>query len=327
MVSKSDFIIREICPGCNSQNCQTIYSCGFLQDPVKEYLENYYLQHGEIEFDYLKEADYVLEECKDCGLIYQKQILNDNIMTKLYEEWIDPKKNYELHDRVDNLDYYSAYANEIMMIIAYFDRIPSQLRLLDYGMGWGKWARLAKAFGCESYGTEIAESKIDHANQCGIKVIDLNAKYYDYFDFINVDQVLEHVGTPLETIVYLKKFLKPNGIMKISVPDGWDIKKRLAVMDWKANRGTEYSLNKISPLEHVNCFNHSALIKMTHKAGYNLVEIPMKLKLLYCFYDLFTNFEFSKQNILKYRYRYYSFTRGTFLFLSQEREELLKCRI
>jgi SAM-dependent methyltransferase len=313
-MDKFDFIIRERCPVCNSADSKTLYFCEYEKSPVKEYLVKYYQPHGEIEFEYLRGASYILEECRDCGLIFQKQVPNDALSIKLYEEWIIPSKNLDYHETVDDLPYYSAFANELMMIIASFKKVPSQLRLLDFGMGWGKWARMATAFGCDCYGTEISRSRIDYAKLYGIKVIDLSAEYFGFFDFINVDQVLEHVREPREIIASFKKFLKSGGLLRISVPDGWDIKKRLAIMDWNAQRWTSNSLHKVSPLEHINCFNNSVLMEMASRAGYEFIDMPKKLKLLSCAYDLPYGFSLSRKDILKYRYRYYSFTRGTNLF-------------
>ena len=47
------------------------------------------------------------------------------------------------------------------------------------------------------------------------------------FDFINTEQVFEHISEPLETLKELKTLLKPGGIIKISVPTADDINRRL----------------------------------------------------------------------------------------------------
>lgn len=62
------------------------------------------------------------------------------------------------------------------------------------------------------------------------------------FDFINTEQVFEHIPKPLETLRYLKKALKTNGVLKISVPTANDIEQRLEIMDWKIpKRGSRKS--------------------------------------------------------------------------------------
>lgn len=148
-------------------------------------------------------------------------------------------------------------------------------------MGWGKWALMVKAFGCESYGTELSEERIKYATSNGIKVLAWDEIPKHSFDFINTEQVFEHISNPLDTFIYLKDALKSNGILKISVPTANDIKKRLKIMDWKAPKGTRNSLNPVAPLEHINYFRRNSLIKMANLAGMEEVVIPMRTQYLY----------------------------------------------
>ena len=65
--------------------------------------------------------------------------------------------------------YVTDYAQEVMMIIAYFDTMPCNLKLLDFGMGRGTWCQVAKSLGCDIYGFEIAKSEIRYAESHGIQ--------------------------------------------------------------------------------------------------------------------------------------------------------------
>jgi hypothetical protein len=89
------FVVRKACPACGSREHKTIYSCGFQQAPVRPYLESYY--GSRVEFEYLNGATFILDECNNCGLIYQREIPDDFLMKKLYEDWIPgPKIGSEL---------------------------------------------------------------------------------------------------------------------------------------------------------------------------------------------------------------------------------------
>ncbi len=50
----------------------------------------------------LKGSSYILNECFECGLTYQKQIPNDLLMKKIYNEWIIPKLS--LNRRIHNCE-------------------------------------------------------------------------------------------------------------------------------------------------------------------------------------------------------------------------------
>jgi len=257
---------RKNCPACASDKFRTIYKSPYDGGPVKDYLVDFYSPHGMIEFDYLDGASYVLCECDLCGLIFQRDIPNNILMERLYNYWIDPQKVFMQHQKQDDLGYYSCYAQEIMQIIAYFETMPSSLCFFDFGMGWGKWAQMAKAFGCDSYGTEFSLDRIEYGKSNGIKIIKWEEIPQHRFDFINTEQVFEHIPEPLQTLRHLKTALKPHGLLKISVPSSNDIERRLKIMDWKAPKGSRNSLNSVAPLEHINCFRRESIAKMASEA-------------------------------------------------------------
>ncbi len=275
------FSYRDKCPSCNSGHLKELYKKPYDKPPISEYLESFYSPQGGVEFKYLENATFNLCECKECGLIFQKEIPNDFLMEVLYEKWLDPKKAFQQHKKSYSLGLYTYYAQEISTIIAHLHKEPSKLSFFDFGMGWGKWALMAKGFGCKSYGTELSEERIKCATSNGINVISWDEIPKHSFDFINTEQVFEHIPNPLDTLIHLKDALKPEGMLKISVPTANDITRRLKLMDWTARKGTRNSLNPVAPLEHINYFRRSSLIKMAALAGMEEVVIPMTTQYIY----------------------------------------------
>lgn len=269
------FIERKKCPACTSTDFKTIYESAFDKDPVKKYLNDFYSVQGKVEHQYLTGATYVLCECKQCGLIFQRDIPNDELMDRLYEHWMDPKKVFELNKKEEDLAYYARYAQEVMQIFSFLNKQPSDLKILDFGMGWAKWCFMVKAFGADAYGMELSKERIEYAKANGIKVIHWDEVPGKQFDMINTEQVFEHIPEPLETLKHLSKGLKAGGIIKISVPTANDIERRLKVMDWSAQKGSANSLNAVSPLEHINYYRRSTFTEMAAKAGLEEVQIPI----------------------------------------------------
>jgi 2-polyprenyl-3-methyl-5-hydroxy-6-metoxy-1,4-benzoquinol methylase len=294
------FISRERCPSCDSPQFKSIYQTPYDEPPVRNYLEEFYSRQGGVEFEYLDGTTYELCECSSCGLIFQRDIPNNALMERLYEVWIDPRKVFEQHLKEDGLAHYSHHAQEIMQIVAWFDVAPSTLRFLDFGMGWGEWALMAKAFGCDAYGAELSRERIRHATSIGVKVVSWDEISRHRFDFINTEQVFEHIPEPLQTLHHLKKSLKPGGLIKISVPTANDIARRLRIMDWRAGKGTKNSLNPVAPLEHINFYRRKSLIRMASAAG--LEEVLMPLKLYYRYLSAWRGINIAK-NLLRPIYR------------------------
>ena len=268
------FIERSKCPCCESSKYTILCRASYTEVPLRDYLVSFYSSQGAIDLEYLEEQDYVLVECLECALIYQQEIPGEFLLHKLYEEWIDPQKVFELVEKRRTIGYFVGLIAEVISVMRQFDHPPMQLQFLDFGMGWGHWCRTAQAFGCTVYGTELSVARIEYAKQAGVRIIDYEEISKQKFDFINTEQVFEHLSEPRETLAYLKQSLKADGILKISVPNGEDIKQRLKKWDWYAPKYSAWSLNPVAPLEHINCFNRDSLIYLARECGLTPIEVP-----------------------------------------------------
>lgn len=276
-MNESYFVKRDNCPVCGSKKSKTLYSYEFSKPPINDFLQSFY--SGRVEFNYLANARFELQECADCNAIWQKDIPNSFLMKKLYEEWINPKESLNMRQERDDVYHLAGYAQEILCVILHFKIHVSRISVFDFGMGWGKWCQMAKAFGCNVYGTELSEAKIEYAQKNGINVITWDEIPEYKFDFVNTEQVFEHIPNPLDTLKYLRDSLKPTGLIKISVPNGKNIKKKLKIGDWMAPKGSKNSLNSVSPLEHINCYTRTSVIKMAELAGLVRVRLPLYLQI------------------------------------------------
>lgn len=302
-MTNPSFVERLACPICSSENFEELFSSSFLEPPISDYLSTFYGPQGGIELDYLQDANYILQECLRCGLIYQRDVLNDNMMYKLYEEWIDPEIVLNSIERNRNRNYYIRISREIETIIRHFQRNPSTLQLLDFGMGWGVWSRIANAYGCNTFGFEISPTRIEYAKERGTPILTWADISLHKYDFINAEQVFEHIPEPFETFVHLSNSLTDHGVIKIGVPNGWGIKRKLICADWNAPKGSKKSLNPVAPLEHINCFTASTLIEMAQEAGFEPLKLPAISDSLIHILDI------TMRDILRSLYRiYFRFT-------------------
>lgn len=276
-----NFYLRNSCPVCGSASPERIYERPYSFPPIKDYLDSFYREHGAVNHEILKTINYTLFECTACSLIYQRAVPTGEMMSWLYEGLIDPEVALTQHKNEEDLAGSANCATEIMQLIDFFSTSPSALKLFDFGMGWGRWALMAKAFGCDAYGFEVSDKRIEHARLNGIKVIAWDDIPGHRFDFINTEQVLEHVPDPMEVVLHLKSALKPGGILKISVPTAHDIKRRLKIMDWSAKKFEKNSLNPVSPLEHVNYFSRNSIAWMGKKAGLSEIHVPLSIQYKY----------------------------------------------
>lgn len=264
------FVTRSACPACGGGDFAPFYELPAESAVLSTYLHNFYKDQGCIDLDLLTGWDYVLAECRSCSLVFQQTILNDYGMYVLYEMWLDPAITFD-ESRRHNADYYLNHVEEIRQVIAYFGRKPHDLNVMDFGMGWAEWCKVASALGCRVTGAELSGARIQNAKVNNIPVVDIDTLQREEFDFINTEQVFEHLPTPLETLKRLVAITKPGGIIKISVPDCDRVHEVLAINDWTALKGTANSLNMVAPLEHINGFRFKSLERMASLAGLSLV--------------------------------------------------------
>jgi len=246
---KKYIVTRERCPACESARSETLYRASYTESPIRDYLAAFYTTTGKgVEFEYLDGNEYILEACQDCGLIYQKQVLSALLTRKLYEQWLDPRLVEDGERRERKARYFLWCAAETTRIIEYLKKQPSGLKFLDFGMGRGNWCLIARGFGCDVYAMEISHAWLDRADALGVKLQNWEDLAHHKFDFINAEQVFEHLADPLETLGHLRQALSADGIIRIGVPGCRDFKRKLQKPDWFIADGSPGSLNDLAPL-------------------------------------------------------------------------------
>jgi len=260
--------LRSQCPSCETTPFEVIGREPFSAGAVRSYLEQYY--EGRADVASLGNFDYEVVRCVRCGLAYQRAVPTDELATRIYEEWILPTEKDRLH-RERELNDYRYMAEQVQFIVLHFGLKPSQLRVLDFGMGWAEWASMARAFGCEVAGSELSLHRVQHARSIGIEVLDWAEIPKRKFHFINTEQVFEHLLDPLLVLRHLKSALEANGILRISVPDSRTTLRHYA-RHKRFSSLTATDLVPVAPLEHVNCFESRSLIAFAQQAGLRLIR-------------------------------------------------------
>ena len=255
-----------------SKNIKEIHSVAYKDYPLKKYLLEYYQINEEDIRNYFRDARYTILYCDSCGLYFQKEIPPNRIIELLYEKWINPDFVYKNLVSKRAFSYYENLLAEIIYIIRFTKKQPNEIYLLDIGMGWGEWCLMAKALGCNVFGTELSKTRIQYAKKNGITILELGdiAKYK--FDVINAEQVFEHLPYPLEYLTELSKSMNQDSILKINVPKDNKIRYKLKRMVNEPMKQSKYQIKFIAPLEHLNGFNYNSLVTMGKLAGLSPIK-------------------------------------------------------
>lgn len=259
------FLERPKCPVCSAGRTRELFVADLATGEVGDYLARVYGRHHA---DELRGHTFRLDECTECSTVFQHYVGDAAFLGALYDDWLNTPENRALAEATPHdASGASRDANELIWASRTLQKPLPDLRTLDYGMGWGSWARIAKALGCASHGFDLSRQRMAAAEAHGVRVVDEHHLPAGYFDFINTEQVFEHVPEPLELARRLSAALAPGGILKVSVPNGSDIRTRLAAPDWRCPDDSPRSLNAVAPLEHVNCFSKRAIATMGTAVG------------------------------------------------------------
>jgi SAM-dependent methyltransferase len=260
------FVELEACPVCGSRQIESLCRLSYTDSPVREYMLHHY---PKLEFSYFDGANFGLGECQACGFIFQVELPTAELLEKFYSyEWIasslPPRRTYPRE--------FLYIAEQIATMLKTLGRPGSETRFLDYGMGDGEWCLMAKAFGCDVYGTDVSGHSEANAERLGITFVKPEELSGQHFDLINLNHVLEHIPNPVDKLRELKPLLAEAGLLRIASPTCHDVRARLRRPDAWAEVANS-PIAPVTPVAHINLFNFDVLALMAERVGLRVLDV------------------------------------------------------
>jgi ubiquinone/menaquinone biosynthesis C-methylase UbiE len=151
---------------------------------------------------------------------------------------------------------------------------PSKGRALDVGCGDGNLLLLLENLGWDIYGVDISQAAIEIAKKKLTKKNVFVGKLTEcrfpssYFDAISMRHVLEHLQNPLDTLREIRRVIKKDGILGISVPNIDSIYFRIFKGDWF----------HLDLQRHLYQFSLKTLTDMLNRAGFRVIKRSVSLE-------------------------------------------------
>ena len=196
------------CPVCNS-----------LPILIGERYDDRYGYHGA----------FPLLKCQNCGHAFLQGEFSPELLRDLYSNYY-PRSTFDLEsyrpfqEREGFKDWLDGEKSST------YRWVPRDVRVLDIGCGFGESLGYHQARGCDVYGVEADENIRRVAVKFGYKVhvglFDASVYEPGFFDYVTMNQVIEHVTDPLSTMRGVARILKPGGTAILSTPNasGWGAK-------------------------------------------------------------------------------------------------------
>jgi len=160
-------------------------------------------------------ADYDLVECSNCGLIYFEPMPTVSELSTFYS---GSYYNFEK----------SREEGKGMAFAQHLKRLKTNGKFLDVGCATGFFINgIKKHSDWEVYGTDFGKSAVQFArDKLGLNVVEgdlADAQFPNaFFDYVHVNNVLEHVLNPVSLLRECRRIIKPNGVFFLSVPNGFN---------------------------------------------------------------------------------------------------------
>lgn len=234
--------------------------------------------NGKKSIFFLEKETFQYRTCTKCKTFYMSPRPNKKLLETFYNHSLNIKfwndYMFPLTDKIRSKKIFKPRVKKIIEISKNFKiKNPS---ILDVGSGFGTFCKESKKTNFFSRVTAIEASKAgaENCKKNGIEVfhgmIENISELKKKYDIVTSFEVIEHLHSIKDYIKKIKKFVKPNGILILTCPngDGFDVRfllKNSATIDH----------------EHLNYFNPNSIILALKKLKLEVKEIftPGKLDL------------------------------------------------
>jgi len=213
------------------------------------------------------ESRYPIGRCGACGFVYAAFLPDAAFLALLYEKVIRHE------DNVAHNEAHASYARRMSYVAALLALAPSgrRLRALDFGCGIGTTLRLLRAADVQGVGYDFSAVRSKHVASADLYVVADEAALARAgpFDLLVCDNVIEHLGNPLETLRMLASLATHGALLYVSVPNSDAAYISTQVRCLREGTPVDMSFN---PWEHLNYFDTDHLDQLLGRAGF--VPIP-----------------------------------------------------
>jgi len=205
-------------------------------------------------------------QCRACRLVYVSP--RANTFEKGYED-SESAVGYFVEKEVRDFHPRGPY-HRIATKIA---RLRPRASVLDVGAGTGTFLEVLERHGLEGTGVEISRACVRYGVAVrGRRLFQGSIERTQdllpsSFDVATVIQTLEHVGDPVGTLRAVRRYLKPDGLLYVDVPNYDFVLSRI-------ERILRSNLTKHwDPTAHLYYFTARTLALIAEAAGYRLVDV------------------------------------------------------
>lgn len=282
------------CPACGDKDILEVVTLN--EGNKARYLEYSKEKYANFLDSWIEQLDITIDTCSVCGHHWYREQPDNAMLSEMYAKGrpLLPQNNISIRAATPAMLWEMGRLKSVLNIMT-----PS---LLDYGSGFGRWARAAIAVGFKVTAYEPSEERGLEKDDINFTLVhDIKLLKNSNYDAINLEQVLEHVLQPIELLKELHGYCSTNTLLRITVPNVLRCPEGSEIWsEWPYN-GTR--VHTMAPFEHLQGFTPKSLQTVAIRAGF----IPAS--------DLRVWFKYPKEMIRSYVGKLFPKLGQTFLLL------------
>lgn len=167
-------------------------------------------------------------QCNKCKLVFANPMADSQELANYYTNYYEKEHYAAFNYKNLILNHYHRIAGlkeaQIKKEAKFLKKLGEKTKFLDVGCGLGLGLAYANGLNCELYATELDTGALEFVKMhFDVKTFQgdiWEAKFPEnYFDFIHISHVIEHVLDPKAYISEMKRILKPGGHLAIGTPN------------------------------------------------------------------------------------------------------------
>lgn len=249
------------CPACGSTRVEPVVEMN--ADSAQRFLEFSKIKYDGLMDSWLNRMSVAIDRCPECGHHWYRDQPALEALSEMYSRG---------RSLLPSVGGPSRSPTTFMLIeMRRLKKITSRgRRLLDYGSGFGRWARAGVIEGFDVTGYEPSSSRGSEPGNLEFELVhDLERLSGCCFDAVNLEQVLEHVPDPLEEMRRIRRMCMAHSVVRVTVPNIKRSEEGERLWPTWPYDGTR--VHTMAPFEHLHGFTPLSLRTLCRRAGFLVV--------------------------------------------------------
>lgn len=255
-------------------------------------------------YEGFESKEFTAFKCSNCDLLYASpqpiingESLNEIYNGEYYQNYFGEDNDYTDETSQRNKILANRLGKEFDYYSSFVDDLTPNKRVLDIGCGDGRFSEYFVKIGWDCFGIEPSSFVAKLAKQRNITILDthvLDLDGKDKFDFIFMDNVIEHVDFPHKYMEKAFSLLNPSGVFVLKTPNSDGLIERtetfiLSLLSQKLGNwlmgtlknlmnigsGKVHRYGNLHPPVHLSIFNKESMTKGLTNAGFKAKDVTV----------------------------------------------------